>query len=128
DDSDAGFSVQSGTWSALAAGYGGDLRYHAPGTGASAVRWSPTLGLTGRWAIDAWWSSYTVCASDATYTIHTTSGDQDAEVDQRVNGSQWNRLGIYDLATADGFIMLTDAANGYLIADALRLTYLGPSA
>jgi len=128
DDGDAGFSVPSGTWSALAAGYGSDLRYHAPGTGTSAVRWSPLFGLTGRWAIDAWWQSYTTCASDATYTIHTTSGDEDAEVDQRVNGSQWNSLGIYDLATADGWVHLTDAANGYVLADALRLTYLGPSA
>ena len=49
-------------------------------------------------------------------------------MDPRVNGSQWNGLGIYDLATADAWVQLTDAANGYLIADALRLTYLGPSA
>ena len=47
-------------------------------------------------------------------------------IDQQVNIGQWNRLGYINLpAGKEGYVKITNNANGYVIADAMRFRYMG---
>lgn len=44
------------------------------------------------------------------------------DVDQKIDGSQWNLLGTYPFAAGtSGYVVLSDDADKYVIADAIRL-------
>jgi len=63
------------------------------------------------------------------FTIHHSGGEQTVSVDQRTGGGHWNLLGSYTLAPGqDHREVLTDQADGYVIADAVRFTPLQPVA
>ena len=43
------------------------------------------------------------------------------DVNQKTNGSQWNLLGTFPFAAGtSGSVVLSDDADGYVIADAIR--------
>ena len=45
------------------------------------------------------------------------------QVSQRVNGGQWVSLGVFSFDAGDASILLSDNADGVVIADAVRLVY-----
>jgi hypothetical protein len=56
--------------------------------------------------------------------IYYNGGSQRIEVDQTINGSQWNQLGTGTypfVAGTSGYVVLSDDANGQLIADGIKL-------
>ena len=62
-----------------------------------------------------------ICKPCFPYTIHHASGDNVVKVDQRYNGSEWISLGIFEFAAGtDGYVRLSNDANGYVIADAVK--------
>jgi RHS repeat-associated protein len=110
-----------GTWGASTAvgGYQGtNYQTHAAGTGTDSFTWSTAL-TPGEYKVYAKWTANVNRASDAKYTVTHQSGQATVTVDQKQNGATWNLIGTYTF-DATGNVSLSDQANGYVIADAVK--------
>jgi hypothetical protein len=119
------FSIMSGAWSNFndPQSFGGISFYHAPGTGANVVRWQPSLPVAGSYDVLVWYGAAANYASNAPYTIDYNGGSLTVPVNQHVNGSMWVDIGTYPfVAGTAGDVRLSDAANGYVIADAVQFS------
>ncbi|MFE4534695.1 xanthan lyase, partial [Streptomyces scopuliridis] len=69
-----------------------------------------------------WYTAHTNRASDAPYVVNHADGSATVRVDQRERGGQWVSLGSYAFtAGRPATVELSDAADGYVVADAVRL-------
>jgi hypothetical protein len=129
DNGNAGFS-KVGNWPfSSGQGYGGDVHYSAMGSGSDVARW--TFAVTpGRYRVSASWFAHANRASNAPYTIFNGSTAlATVRVSQKVAandftdaGTSWEDLGgPYDITGNTLVVELSDAANGYVIADAVRI-------
>ena len=129
DNGDSAFSLV-GNWgsSSFTTGfYGVDYRYALAGVGNLSATWDYQVGADGIYTIEATWTSHTNRAPDAKYTIYNNGSVVGVvQEDQRQGGGQFNLLGTYTLAAGTLDVVLTDAASGVVVADAVRLTYIGP--
>ncbi|MGH7732583.1 MAG: RHS repeat-associated core domain-containing protein, partial [Gemmatimonadales bacterium] len=93
-----------------------------PGAPPNSAIWTPNVAQAGQYQVYAWWAAGSNRATNATYTVANAQGSTPVAVNQQANGGAWNLLGTFALApgTTDT-ITLTDQANGYVIADAIRL-------
>lgn len=125
DDVDAIFV---GNWraSTLVPGYYGvGYRVHDPGTGLYTTTWSFNIPESGVWHVFAQWSNRSTRASNAKYTVNHEDGATIATVNQQINGWSWQSLGDYRFEAASYSVVLSDNANSYVIADAIRLVPTG---
>jgi RHS repeat-associated protein len=72
------------------------------------------------------WNSGSSRASNAKYTINASTTEYTSLQNQQIDGGQWNLLGEYrfdiaDNANGQNNVSLSAEANGYLIADAIKL-------
>jgi hypothetical protein len=110
--------------------FAGGFRYTAAGTGSATAVWTPTIPVAGQYEVYAWWvdNAPAYRASNAPYTIFYDGGSQTVRVDQSTNGpggGKWNLLGTYTFAAGtSGFVQLSDDANNYVVADAIKLVPL----
>jgi hypothetical protein len=143
DDSDAGFST-TGQWSS-ATGQGFDNGVHfSKGTGADVATWTFTVTEDGTYQVAATWSPYaTDGATNAQYkysldgsplTVLTT-GDRSNTVNQHnaardfvYQGAGWQNFatnisvsGATSNTPVTLLVQLSDNADNYVIADAVRL-------
>ena len=125
DNTDAMFFTE-GPWveSSASSGYYGD-NYHVIPSGAGQYSAVWNLETITDYDIYARWSSHSNRASNAEYLIHYidesgSSAIDTVTVNQRSNGGEWVKLGTYRMSSLTGRVELTDAANGYVIADAIR--------
>ena len=129
DNSDPGFSVQSGDWSTGTSAtdkYGSDYRWNSTGTGADVVRWTPNLLQAGNYEVSVWYAQGTNRATNAPYTVVHKDGSQTFTVNQTTNGGRWNVLGEFPfLAGSGGYVSLSDNAEAskVVVADAVRWVY-----
>jgi N-acetyl-anhydromuramyl-L-alanine amidase AmpD len=76
--------------------------------------------------VDAWWTAGTNRYSAATFIATDANGHElgRAVVDQRSNGSKWNRLGRWTFPAGTNRVSLSRWGSGnlYVVADAVRLT------
>ncbi len=94
------------------------VRFVADDAAYDSATWRPAS--SGTYDLYARWSAHPNRASDARYTVSHAGGQDSLTVNQRQSGGSWNRLGSYTLAPHHA-ITLSSQANGYVIADALRL-------
>ena len=92
----------------------------------ASVTWPITVPQTGRYKVYGTWNSGSSRASNAKYTINAGPNQHTSIQNQRLNGGQWNLLGEYTFDIADNpngqnNVSLSSEANGYLIADAIKL-------
>jgi len=132
DNNDSGFNADSG-WgtSSYKAGYfGSDYRFAPSGNGSLSASWSFAINAEAQYAIYAQWTSDPLYrASNAPYKVYLDGTELDTVyMDQRVNGGQFNLLGSYTLAPGILEIVLTNDADQYVIADAVKLVESGPPA
>ncbi len=101
--------------------YGHNHSYIAAGSGSCTATWN-IPAVDGDYKVYAWWKAASNRATDAPYTINYDGGSQTVDVNQEINGSQWNLLGTFpfDAGTA-GSVVLSDNANEIAIADAIKL-------
>ncbi|MFJ8579503.1 exo-alpha-sialidase [Micromonospora sp. NPDC093277] len=128
DNDTAGFEVASGAWNRATGvpGYYEQSYRTAPaGTGAAKVRWRLELPATGVYQVAVWYTADGNRASNAPYVVNHAGGATTVPVDQRIRGSQWVSLGEYSFAEGTATVELTDKADGYVIADAVRVVYQG---
>lgn len=133
DDGDSGFS-DTGDWkvSPIVEGRARDIRHSAPGNGSRVATWEFT-GLTpgASYEIAATWSTHINRATNAPYTILDSDGstilgtflkNQEQEPDDfEESGSNWERLGVVRVTGTTVTVELSNAADGYVIADAVRI-------
>ena len=124
NDSEATFYNGTNDWIYYASGYNGDLYYavtDAGGKYVSTCTWTPDIPVAGDYRVYAWWTPHSNRATDAPYTINYNGGSDTVDVNQEINGNQWNYLGTYNFtAGTSGTVVLTNDANEYVIADAVR--------
>ncbi|WP_329246906.1 exo-alpha-sialidase [Streptomyces sp. NBC_01478] len=129
DNGSSGFSTVSGTWNAGTAvtGYqGANYLTHAAGTGTSAVRWQTDVPTTGTYDVSVWYTDNANRADNAPYTVTDADGSTLVRVNQQVDGGRWISLGKYAFtAGSKAVVQLSDDANGYVVADAVRITAQG---
>lgn len=113
----------TGAWdtSTYAPGYYGDnYQYHRAGSGTDTFTWTPVITNPGTYTVYARWTSDPSRAPDATYTIHHDDGTTPVVVDQRSNGGSWFFLGTFSFDGTGDRVELSENANGYVIADAIK--------
>jgi hypothetical protein len=97
-----------------------------PADGLNRAEWTPTLPQTEQYNVYGWWRNYSDRATNAPFTIVHDGGSTTVTVDQKVNGGQWNLLGAFTMTPGQNRrIVLTDQANGLLVADAVQVTRVG---
>jgi RHS repeat-associated protein len=127
DNTDTGFST-IGTWlsSSSTPGFeGSDYQVHAAGSGANSATWALPVPAAGDYEVYARWTAHSNRASNAKYTVQHAGGADTVTVSQQVDGGQWNLLGTYAFDSGTAQVALTDAADGYVIADAVELVPVG---
>jgi len=71
----------------------------------------------------ALWTAYSNRATSVPIDIDHYRGSDTVTVDQTQNGSQWNKIGSYELSPTndDSVTIRNDGTSGYVIADAVRV-------
>jgi hypothetical protein len=133
DPADPPFTA-SGTWSTWSGGHDGDFHYALAGTGSSVAQWEFWVG-PGDYQVSATWFEYSNRATDAPYTVlDGTTPLGTVDMNQRLApndfsdaGSSWEDLGVYTVSGASLVVRLSNAANGVVAADAVRIERVGPA-
>ncbi|MEV0273876.1 exo-alpha-sialidase [Hamadaea sp. NPDC050747] len=114
--------------------YGFNYLTHAKGTGANSARWRPALPGDDRYEVLISYAADPNRASNAPYTVHHAEGASTVTVNQKLHGvadvrmGEWVSLGTFPLrAGLDGYVELTDAADGVVIADGVRFRRQAPA-
>ncbi|MEV6159950.1 exo-alpha-sialidase [Nonomuraea sp. NPDC052129] len=129
DNGGLGFDA-TGTWPSsrgVTGYYGFNYLTHARGTGANVARWRPALPGDDRYEVLVSYAADPNRATNATYVVHHAEGATPVAVNQRVRGvpdvrmGEWTSVGTFSFkAGIDGYVELSDAADGVVIADAVR--------
>jgi len=126
DNTDAGFSVVSGTWhtsNGLAGKFGTDYRYaNTSPTGTAVARWTPTLPAAGSYDVSVWYPTNGDRCTTCTYTVRSGSTTFTATANQTTSGGHWVRLGSYHFDPASTVsVEVSNQADGvYVQADAVK--------
>ncbi len=133
DNGQAGFST-TGPWTHQAGeGLNGTNHYAGAGNGGSVAAWTFSNLAPGIYRVSATWSTHANRASNAPYTV-SNDGTLLASVainqkltpdDLSENGAHWEDLATVQIVNGSLIVRLTNAANGYVIADAVRIEKIG---
>jgi len=133
DNNGLGFELV-GTWNSgrsIPGYYGFDYLTHPKGTGTNLARFRPALPGDGRYEVLVSYTADPNRASNAKYAVHHATGTTTVTVNQRIQATpddrtgEWKSLGEFTFkAGTTGYVQLTDAADGYVIADAVRFRRL----
>lgn len=136
-DSDAtGVSI-AGTWyaSTVTPGYVGAnyLQDGNTGKGQKAVRFTPTIPVTGSYNVYLRWTSNTNRATNVPVDVTSASGTTTYTVNQQANGGVWVKLNTagpltLQAGTASSVRVRNTGTNGYVVANAAEFIYIPPPA
>jgi parallel beta-helix repeat protein len=129
DNGHPGYAETGKTWHTQHGGFGGNERSAPAGTGADAALWQAASLTPGNYTVQATWTANAHNASNATYRIY--DGDTlvaTVTVNQRhqpkgthVHGVTFQKLATVQVSSGHLRVVLTDNADGTVIADAVRL-------
>jgi hypothetical protein len=108
------------------------MHYIAGGTGANVASWTFTV-TPGQYDVSVTWSWLANHATNAPYTVlDGTTPLGTVLVNQQVapsgisdQGVTWQDLGTFTVNSSQLVVQLSDNANGYVIADAVRIQKVG---
>jgi hypothetical protein len=129
DNGQPGYS-DAGGWSDAPLGYGGSLRYAAAGNGSATATWQATGLASGAYLVQATWNSYPNHATNAPFSIYdgntlltTVQVNQQPTptADATVNGIPFQTIATVTVSSGTLRVVLSNNANGYVVADALRI-------
>ncbi|MGP3950163.1 golvesin C-terminal-like domain-containing protein [Streptomyces sp. 7N604] len=124
DNSDINNTATQGSWDAVRApgSYGYDAQTHGKGGGEARFAWQLNIPKGGKYEVFVRYPKVDGAATDATFEIKHKDGEAEKKVDQTEKPGEWRSLGSYDF-TENGAhaVTLTDAADGTVVADAVRL-------
>jgi hypothetical protein len=129
DDGNTGSLLSSGWTRTTGRGAGLDVHSTNAGAGSRQARWSFYNLPSGTYRIYGTWTVGSTNATNAPFTVLSWGQMLTSfRVNQRVapsgpsaNGVRWKLLGTLNLAGSQLTIKLTNAANGIVVADAIRL-------
>jgi autotransporter-associated beta strand protein len=129
DDGDAGFTATGGFTSFPNQGLGNDVRFAGAGTGGSAATWSFSVVPGGVYKVFITWTAHPNRATNSPFTVlggATALGTYEvnqelAPSDFNALGVGWKELGTFALTDNSLVVRLTDQADEYVIADAVRI-------
>ncbi len=129
-------NMVSACWGAAAAfdqvepdpGWQGDYRIQGPGTGSRTSTWTMQVGQ-GEYEVFATWVEGAGHATNATYTVldgnrvlaQVTVNQQATPTGMQYGGRTWSSLGRYSFTTGVVSVVLSDEADGQVVADAILL-------
>ncbi len=129
DNADATGVTITGSWypsSSVPGFYASNYLYDEPAQrNTTSVRFTPTVAVAGTYEVCLRWrNSATSLASNVPVDIEHAAGTDTLKVNQRVDGGTWVTLGVFPFAAGTGgsVTLRTTGVNGYVIADAVRLT------
>jgi hypothetical protein len=134
DDSDPGFSTV-GNWTLWTnGGYKGDVHEATGHSGADFASWTFANLAPGQYRVSATWTAWPDRATNAPYTVlDGTTPQGTMAVNQQVApsgfsdaGAVWQDLGTFEVRSGSLVVQLSDAGNGNVIADAVRLQWVAP--
>ncbi len=130
DDGDPGYSQTAGwTNRTNTLAYQLDYNYHSAGAGTGAATWTFSDIPTGSYQVLAHWISFSNWATNAPFTVLDGANalgtvlvnQQQAPNGDQSNGITWQSLGTFQTSSGTLAVRLADNANGYVIADAIRI-------
>jgi len=134
DNQDAEFIELAGTWNSLShnGAYGGTFNYTGPGTGNTQAAWRvDTVIDPDTYDVYVWKFEHDymhLMADNVAFKVRYATGTSNwIRVDQSAAGDEWVYLGSweFDNSCPQG-VLITDHANGAVIADAIRLAPASP--
>jgi len=128
-DNDDPSVTSSGTWSSstyYSGYYGANYMYSIPETQPGLwYQWNTDLS-GGLYEVYAWWTAASDRPYDINYSINGISAHSVNNVDQRINGGQWNLLGTYEFDGVSNVRVITGQTGiGGTCADAVRFLKVG---
>jgi hypothetical protein len=92
--------------------------------GSNKATFTPNLPQAGNYDVYAWWTADSNRAVDVPYIVHYSGGSTDTvRVNQELGGGGWTYLGTYYFdAGTSGYVEISDDAelNEYIMADAIK--------
>lgn len=130
DDGDAGFSATGGFTPFSGQGYLNGVNYSI-GDGSSSATWTFSVS-PGFYKVAITWTEHPNRATNAPFTVLSGStalgtfqvNQELAPADFTFNGAAWKDLGAYSISGTTLVVRLTDLADEYVIADAVRIERL----
>ena len=115
----------TGTWSASTTTpgyYGSNYLHDGNAHGGKSVRFSPTITTAGNYEVYARWPAASNRATNATFDVNHATGTSTSTKNQQQNNNTWVSLGTYlfNAGSSGNVTLRDDAANGYVMADAVQ--------
>ncbi|MGA2254439.1 MAG: autotransporter-associated beta strand repeat-containing protein, partial [Thermoguttaceae bacterium] len=140
DDGDQAYAEGGSDWLGWTGSgyYNGDCRYHAAGTGQNTAIWTfAALYPNTEYQLLTTWVGDSSHASNAPFTVFDGTSplatvlmnQQAAPTDVTIDGQPWQSLGVFEPTSGKLVVQLSDDADGYVVADAVRLVVVdrGPT-
>lgn len=106
------------------------FHYVEPANGEAKATFKIKVGLSGNYKVFEWHGFIGDSRSSMTegtnvpHRVRDANGETTIKVDQSTNSGQWNLLGKFQFHRGAGYFMeISNAANGGVIADAIKLVY-----
>ena len=135
DNGDTGYAEVGRNWkSYTSGGFQGDARSAKAGSGTNTATWAFTGLPAGSYDVLATWKPNNQNATNARYTLNGVAAPlinqriAPDDIQQSSNGSLWEKLGTVIVNGSQLTVVLTDQANGNVIADAIRVVAVYPGA
>lgn len=134
DNAQAGYSEVGAGWTSWGGGYGGGFRFQAAGDGSRTAAWEITGLSSGGYEVQVTWVAEGNRAADAPYRIYEGGTlRRTVRINQRlapagsnVNGIVFQTVGVMTVTGGSLRVVLGNDANGYVIADAVRIVPVPP--
>ena len=139
DNGDAAYTETGSGWLGWsdAAAYGGDFRYHTPGSGTDAAIYTfAGVDPNQAYQVYATWTPDSNRATNAPFSVYDSDtllgtkllNQQDAPADASMDGTGWESLGVYTATSGALVVTLGDNADGDVIANAIQIVPVAPVA
>jgi hypothetical protein len=102
-------------------GYGEDHRFVEPTERAKPAQFKMTIPATDYYTVYAWWAADGRNNAATRFGVSTTSGVKWFEVNQRIDGGMWIRIGSYEMEEGERIVQIEGAfeSKGRVVADAV---------
>ena len=118
-------------------GYGWDqissrYAFSVAGNGENKARYVVDIKIPGEYELFEWHGTLGdppggQVGSNVPYNIVHAGGTKSGTIDQTKNVGKWNSLGKYNFNKGESFVEISNAANGFVISDAMRFVFTGSS-
>lgn len=93
--------------------------------GNKSVEFTPDVQVAGDYEVYMVWTDYPTRANSVPVTINYVGGSTTVNVNQRINGGEWQSLGIYpfNAGTGGSVVVSNTGTNGPVIADGMKFVH-----